>query len=91
MFAPTFPPSLSPPTAGVDVSSNLVYSEVQGDLFTCPSHFSLGHCVSEDMAMGRGVATFFKSMFNSVGELKKQGIDVRNGVRPRTSNIRLPP
>ena len=54
--------------------SLLEFSEVKGDLFTCPSSSSLAHCVSEDMAMGRGVAVLFKKEFGGVGELKDQGI-----------------
>ena len=53
--------------------TRLVYSEVKGDLFDCPQHCSLGHCVSEDMAMGKGVATLFKEKFRGVGELRAQG------------------
>ena len=51
----------------------LVYSEVKGDLFGCPATSSLGHCVSQDMAMGKGVATLFKEKFGGVAELKAQG------------------
>lgn len=52
----------------------LNFSEVKGDLFSCPDSFSLAHCVSEDMAMGAGVAKLFKEKFRSVGMLKAQGI-----------------
>ena len=54
----------------------LRYKEVKGDLFSCPTTSSLGHCVSEDMAMGKGVATLFKKNFGGVGELRAQGSSV---------------
>ncbi len=31
-------------------------TEIVGDLFTSPETFSLVHCVSEDLAMGAGIA-----------------------------------
>lgn len=51
----------------------LTFREVEGDLFSCPAAWSLAHCVSEDMAMGKGVATLFKANFKGVPELKSQG------------------
>ena len=55
------------------VSRGVHLSEVKGDLFSCPSSASLAHCVSEDMHMGKGIATLFKQKFGGVGELKSQG------------------
>lgn len=52
---------------------HLSLSEVRGDLFTCPSKTSLAHCVSEDLRMGKGIATLFKAKFGRVSELKAQG------------------
>jgi hypothetical protein len=54
-------------------STRLVYKEVNGNLFECPPDCSLGHCVSEDLAMRKGVATYFREMFGSIEELKAQG------------------
>ena len=56
-----------------DTTPGLHFSEVKGDLFSCPESASLVHCVSEDMHMGKGVATLFKQKFGGVGELKSQG------------------
>ena len=53
--------------------TGLRFSEVKGDLFSCPDSASLAHCVSEDLHMGKGVATLFKQKFGGVGELKSQG------------------
>lgn len=39
-----------------------------GDLFE--SRDSLAHCVSECLAMGKGVATGFKELFGGVNDLK---------------------
>ena len=49
------------------------FSEVKGDLFSCPDSASLVHCVSEDMNMGKGIAVLFKKKFGGVAELKSQG------------------
>lgn len=51
----------------------LEYSEMRGDLFSSPPTASLAHCVSEDLAMGKGIAVLFKDKFKRVGELKSQG------------------
>jgi hypothetical protein len=51
-----------------------IYQEKQGDLFGCVPHVSLAHCVSADMAMGKGVAVLFKKTFGGVDDLKRQGI-----------------
>lgn len=48
-------------------------TEVVGDLFTVDSRFCLCHCVSADLAMGKGIAVQFKKRFGRVGELKEQG------------------
>ena len=54
-------------------SRKLQLSEVKGDLFSCPDSASLVHCVSEDLHMGKGIATLYKQKFGGVGELKSQG------------------
>ena len=59
--------------SGTKTRNNLVFSEVQGDLFSCPLQFSLAHCVSADLAMGKGIATLFKKKFGGVEELRGQG------------------
>ena len=46
--------------------------EVTGDLFSCPSTVSLCHCISTDIAMGKGIAVAFKQYFGGVTELKQQ-------------------
>ena len=66
-FSPLETGRQNPPAASRKVS------EVKGDLFSCPSSASLAHCVSEDMHMGKGIATLFKQKFGGVGELKSQG------------------
>ena len=68
--------AIKPPTAaGAAASSRgfAEYREVRGDLFACPPSASLAHCVSEDLAMGRGIAKIFKKEFGGVKELKEQG------------------
>ena len=55
-------------------ASRCTYSEVKGDLFACPATASLAHCVSEDMHMGKGIASLFKKQFGGVAELRTQGV-----------------
>lgn len=51
---------------------DFLLEEMQGDLFTCSSTASLCHCVSADMAMGKGIAVQFKKRFGQVSQLKEQ-------------------
>lgn len=46
--------------------------EIRGNLFDCPESSSLAHCVSSDLAMGRGIAVEFKDRFGKVEELINQ-------------------
>ncbi|EDX11341.1 GD12137 [Drosophila simulans] len=47
-------------------------SEVDGDLFSAPSTYSLAHCVGADLAMGAGIAVQFKKVFGRLDELQAQ-------------------
>ena len=58
----------------------LDFSEVRGDLFSCSKSASLAHCVSEDMAMGKGIAKVFKEQFRGIRDLKEQGAPCHNDV-----------
>ena len=62
----------SPRVSGA--KSKMNYSETRGDLFSCPAGASLAHCVSEDMALGKGIAKEFKKRFGGLHDLKAQGI-----------------
>ena len=55
------------------VGNGCEFREVKGDLFKCDKDFSLAHCVSADMHMGKGIATVFKKMFGGIDELRRQG------------------
>ena len=74
------PPPQPPPAAGATRATGGKfgrpgeYSEVRGDLFRCPPSASLAHCVSADLAMGKGIAKIFKRDFGGVKELREQGI-----------------
>eukprot|EP01132_Coremiostelium_polycephalum_P002758 gene2758-3432_t len=46
--------------------------EIQGDLFSCPIEDSLAHCISQDCALGKGIAKEFKQRFGSIDKLKSQ-------------------
>jgi len=52
----------------------VVYEEIKGDLFNATSTTSLAHCVSEDLAMSKGIAAIFKQKFGGLEQLKQQGI-----------------
>lgn len=67
------PSSATVSLKAASTSRKLQLSEVKGDLFSCPDSASLVHCVSEDLHMGKGIATLFKQKFGGVGELKSQG------------------
>jgi O-acetyl-ADP-ribose deacetylase (regulator of RNase III) len=53
--------------------------EIKGDLFSCCNDYSLAHCVSEDLVMGKGIAVEFKKRFGHVPELKAQQAMVGSG------------
>lgn len=53
--------------------------EVVGDLFSVDDDVSLCHCVSEDLAMGKGIAVLFKNKFGNVQILKSQKGTIGNG------------
>jgi len=50
--------------------------ERTGDLFSAPAHLSLVHCISQDCAMGKGIAKQFAEKFGRVGEIKEQHVKV---------------
>mmetsp|Transcript_7505 Transcript_7505/g.11137 ORF Transcript_7505/g.11137 Transcript_7505/m.11137 type:complete len:237 (+) Transcript_7505:60-770(+) len=59
-----------------------VYEERVADLFdhglknttnTSGDYIAIGHCVSEDLAMGKGIATLFVKYFGGRQELEEQG------------------
>jgi len=58
------------PRLSFDGAMGATIREVNGDLFS--STDSLAHCVSADLAMGRGIAVAFKLKFGGVQELRAQ-------------------
>ena len=48
--------------------------ELRGDLFTCPNNFSLGHCISCDFHLKKGIAKEFLAKFHSTYQDLK-GVD----------------
>ena len=50
----------------------LSLSEQRNDIFECDPAFSLAHCVSVDLRMGRGIAVEFKKRFGQLQELARQ-------------------
>ncbi|KAG2393536.1 hypothetical protein C9374_007067 [Naegleria lovaniensis] len=53
-------------------SKSYSFSEKFGDLFSDENTDSLCHCVSEDLAMSKGIALIFKNKYGRVDELRKQ-------------------
>ena len=43
---------------------------IKGDLFQCPTNASMAHCISRDLAMGKGIAKLFKQKFGNINELR---------------------
>ena len=68
------PAEAESPARACGGKNKLSFSEFRGDLFQCPGTTSLAHCVSEDMAMGKGIAKVFKRKFEGKEELIKQGM-----------------
>lgn len=72
--APAPAPAAAPPARKEEEAGKkrkFVLREVVGDLFTAPG--ALAHCVSEDFAMGKGVAQGFRERFGGVAQLKATG------------------
>lgn len=46
--------------------------EITGDLFQCSTDVCMAHCVSEDLAMSKGIAVLFKNKFGNVNYLISQ-------------------
>merc|ERR1712107_120367 len=54
----------------------LAIVERTGDLFSAPPNLSLVHCISQDCAMGKGIAKQFAEKFGRVNEIKEQHVKV---------------
>eukprot|EP01084_Bolivina_argentea_P041913 77371_1 len=61
-------------TKSNDINTNKLFTikHIKGDLFSSPITHSLCHCISRDIAMGKGIAKIFKKNFGGINELKKQ-------------------
>lgn len=42
------------------MANEFVLREVDGDLFSAPAEYALGHCVAADLRMGAGIAILFR-------------------------------
>ena len=73
--SPTAGPLSLPDKCGFlgTVPTLLKFNEKRGDLFACPESASLGHCVSRDLSMSKGIAVIFKERFRGLRTLKEQG------------------
>ena len=58
-------------------TGTVILQERTGDLFSCPSHYSIAHCVSEDLAMGKGIAAQFIKRFGGLNELRHFGKNIQ--------------
>ena len=56
--------------------TGLVLTEIVGDLFTCTN--SIGHCISNDFKMSKGIAKIFKKKFPRILDLAKTKGNVGN-------------
>jgi O-acetyl-ADP-ribose deacetylase (regulator of RNase III) len=66
-------------------------TERQQDIFELDykNEWCLCHCISEDLAMGRGVAVMFKQKFGRVDELKRQSRKVGQTASLQSENCRI--
>jgi len=48
----------------------MTYEEITGDLFSAPEKYYLAHCISNDFALGAGIAVQFNKRFNMRNRLK---------------------
>ncbi|KAI6659337.1 O-acetyl-ADP-ribose deacetylase 1 isoform X1 [Oopsacas minuta] len=60
----------------IDPCKDSILTERVGDLFSCPATASMGHCVSRDLHMGKGIAVIFKKKFGGVAALKAQNKEI---------------
>ena len=65
-----------PPPAAAATNNGTILEDIEGDIFTCDAEVSMCHCVSEDLAMGAGIAVLFKKKFGRVNDLRSQGARV---------------
>lgn len=67
-------PAITVPAEDKQVTDENAFEmqEIEEDLFGCGAECSLAHCVSRDLAMGKGIAKTFKSLFGGVDELRAQ-------------------
>ena len=54
---------------------SLVITELNGDLFDCPREYSLAHCISADVVMGKGIAKTFVEVYGRKSDIASQGKD----------------
>eukprot|EP01126_Amoeba_proteus_P006011 TRINITY_DN1207_c0_g1_i1.p1 TRINITY_DN1207_c0_g1~~TRINITY_DN1207_c0_g1_i1.p1 ORF type:complete len:172 (-),score=31.81 TRINITY_DN1207_c0_g1_i1:174-689(-) len=52
--------------------TGFMLEEIVGDLFSCDRDTALAHCVSRDLAMGKGIAVQFKNRFGGLDCLRRQ-------------------
>lgn len=54
-------------------ASSCAIEEIEGDLFSVTdANASFCHCVSEDLAMSKGIAVEFRNRFGKIAEMRKQ-------------------
>ncbi|XP_045479182.1 uncharacterized protein LOC123684075 [Harmonia axyridis] len=68
----------------IEQPSNI--SEINDDLFNSPEKYSLGHCVSKDFHMGKGIALSFKNKFGQIKNLLSQNKSVGQVAKIRHKN-----
>jgi len=58
----------------------MIYTEIHGDIFDAPEEYYLVHCISSDLAMGRGIAVKMNNTFQLRNELRKSHIIMPSAV-----------
>ena len=69
----------------------MTVSEEQRDLFSLnyTTEYCLCHCVSTDLAMGKGIAVVFRDKFGGLGELRAQNPRVGDVCSLKTGEMRI--
>ncbi|KAH8372210.1 hypothetical protein KR093_010590 [Drosophila rubida] len=54
--------------------TQFVIREINGDLFSADTDYSMCHCVAADLRMGKGIAVKFRNEFGQLETLQKQNV-----------------
>ena len=59
---------------------DIMFKEINGDLFACPTSYSLAHCISCDAVMSKGIAIDFVRKFPTIAQLRSSGNQIGSAI-----------